>query len=68
MKILKKIRRNNRDLVLVKIYPNYIMYEDKKTKTKECFLLHDLGLIYEKYRRTKKVNPEVSLFSKRRYR
>lgn len=45
MKIPKIIRKNNHEYIFEKIYPNYIMYKEKITGIKECFLRHELGLI-----------------------
>lgn len=47
MKIPKTIRKNNHKYIFVKIYKNFIMYEDKITHTKECFNRQELGLIKE---------------------
>lgn len=47
MKIPKILKKNNRKYKLVKIYENYVLYEDTQTKAKECFGKHELGLIKE---------------------
>lgn len=43
MKIPKIISKNNNEYILVKEYPNFILYEDLLTHTKECFSKHELG-------------------------
>ncbi len=48
---IKKLKNNNikiptffgRKMVEVKKYPNFILYEDTKTKVKSCFLYEELG-------------------------
>jgi len=47
MKIPKIIRKNNREYIFEKIYPNFIMYRDKKIGVKENFTRQELGLIKE---------------------
>lgn len=47
MKIPKKFKKNNRKYKLVKIYKNYVLYEEEWTGYKECFNKQDLGLIKE---------------------
>lgn len=47
MKIPKIISKNNHEYILVKEYPNYIMYMDMLTHVKECFSRHELGLVKE---------------------
>lgn len=48
MKIPKILKKNNRKYLLVKIYDNYVLYEEEWTGYKECFMKHELGLIKEK--------------------
>ncbi len=48
MKIPKILKKNNRKYLLVKIYKNYVLYEEELTGYKECFMKHDLGLIKER--------------------
>lgn len=43
MKIPKYINKDNKKYQFVKIYPNFILYEDIETKTKECFSRYELG-------------------------
>lgn len=38
-----------KDMVMVKEYDNYILFENKKTKIRECFLKIDLDLIPERF-------------------
>lgn len=45
MKIPKIISKNNREYILVKEYPNFIMYKDMITGVKHCFKKQDLGLV-----------------------
>lgn len=45
MKIPKILKKNNRKYKLLKIYKTYVLYEETKTKYRECFMKHDLGLI-----------------------
>lgn len=47
MKIPKIIKKNNREYIFEKIYPNFIMYKDKETGVKEDFLRQELGLVKE---------------------
>ena len=47
MKIPKVISKNNHEYILVKEYPNFILYKDLITGVKECFTLYQLGLIRE---------------------
>lgn len=47
MKIPKILNKNNRKYLLVKIYDNYVLYEEEWTGIKECFMKHELGLIKE---------------------
>lgn len=47
MKIPRKIRKNNREYIFEKIYPNFIMYKDKITGVKTNFTRQELGLIKE---------------------
>lgn len=45
MKIPKILKKNNRKYKLIKIYENYVLYEETKVGYKECFNKHELGLI-----------------------
>lgn len=45
MKIPKIISKNNHEYILEKEYPNFIMYKDMITGTRECFKRQELGLI-----------------------
>ena len=47
MKIPKILRKNSRKYKLLKIYKNYVLYEEEWTGYKECFSKHELGLIKE---------------------
>ncbi|HIS90816.1 MAG TPA: hypothetical protein IAC20_04040 [Candidatus Faecisoma merdavium] len=47
MKIPKNLKKGNKQYKLIKIYPNFALYENIKTKTKETFSKYDLGLIEE---------------------
>ena len=47
MKIPKILKKNNRKYKLLKIYKNYVLYEEEWTGYKECFSKHELGLIKE---------------------
>ena len=47
MKIPKTIIKDNREYILEKIYPEFIMYKDKKIGTKTCFRRQELGLVKE---------------------
>lgn len=59
MKIPKTIIRNNRKYILVEIYKNFALYQDKVTGYKECFDKFDLGLIKEMIPPPKtNINPE----------
>lgn len=48
MKIPKIISKNGHEYIFVKEYPNFILYEDMTTGTKEAFQRYDLGLVKEK--------------------
>lgn len=48
MEIPKRIKKNNRRYKLVKVYENYVLYENFDYKYRECFQFFDLGLV--KYR------------------
>ena len=41
------ITKNRKEYIFVKKYPNFLLYEDLKTKVKECFDFHELGMIKE---------------------
>lgn len=45
MKIPKIITKNGNQYIFVKAYPNFIMYKDMLTGTRECFNRQELGLI-----------------------
>ena len=47
MNIPKIISKNNHEYILVKVYPNHVMYMDILTHTRECFTIHELGMIKE---------------------
>lgn len=47
MKIPKVVKKDNREYIFVKKYPNHFMYRDVKLGTNTCFLRHDLGLLKE---------------------
>lgn len=68
MRIPRVIGKNGNQYIFVKEYPNFIMYKDMITGTKECFSRHDLGLLKEVAERTKKVNPEISLYGNKKRR
>ena len=55
MKIPKIIRKNNKEYIFVKKYPNYIMYKDMITGVKECFKPQELGLIKQVIEPTKNI-------------
>lgn len=62
MKIQRYIDKNNRRYTLVKIYKNFIMYEDEHG-VKECFSRHELGLLKEQLKPSKSdINPEKVIF------
>ena len=48
MKIPKILKKNNKTYKLLKIYENYVLYEETKTKYRECFMKHELGLVKKK--------------------
>lgn len=48
MKIPKFIKRKQRIYKLLKVYENFALFENIKTKTKICFDFHELGLIENK--------------------
>lgn len=45
MKIPKILKKNNRKYRIVKIYENYVLYEEIEVGYKECFMKHELGVI-----------------------
>lgn len=45
MKIPKIISKNNREYILVKEYPNFIIYKDMITGVKANFKRQELGLV-----------------------
>lgn len=55
MKIPKIISKNGHEYILVKEYPNFILYKDMITGVKETFQRYDLGLVKEK------VKPDITL-------
>ena len=54
MKIPKILKKNNRKDKLIKIYENYVLYEEVEVKYKECFMKHDLGLLKEQVKPDRK--------------
>lgn len=63
MKIPKVISKNNHEYILVKEYPNFILYKDLLTGVKECFTPFQLGLIEEQLNmKGFKANPEKVKF------
>ena len=54
MKIPKILKKNNRKYKLVKIYENYVLYEEVETGYKECFSKHELGLIKQQVKPQRK--------------
>lgn len=61
MKIPKIISRNNREYILVKVYPNHYLYEEMITGFKECFLIQDLVQI-KATPKVKNIKPENDRF------
>lgn len=57
MRIPKIITSNGNQFILVKEYPNFVMYKDMITGVKECFNKQDLGLI-ERQKKPRKLRPE----------
>ena len=55
MKIPRIISKNGHEYILVKEYPNFILYKDTITGVKETFQRYDLGLVKEK------VKPDITL-------
>lgn len=47
MGIPKIISKNNHEYILIKEYPNHVMYMDMLTHVKECFSRYDLGMVKE---------------------
>ncbi len=45
MKIPKKFIKRGKTYNLIKEYNNFGLYEEKRTKFKECFDAYDLGII-----------------------
>lgn len=45
MKIPKIIGKNNREYILVKEYPSFILYKDMTTGVKRYFKKQELGLV-----------------------
>ena len=43
MRIPKIISKNNHEYILIKEYPNHVMYMDMLTHVKECFSRYELG-------------------------
>lgn len=60
MKIPKKLKRNNKNYYLVKIYPKYVRYITDFGYM-ECFSKHELGLIQRK-EKTYNLKPEKVTF------
>ena len=44
----KIISKDNREYILVKKYPNFILYKDMITGSKECFKIQELKLILKR--------------------
>lgn len=42
MELLKKFTKKGKNYILIKEYKNFGLYEEEKTKTKECFDKFDL--------------------------
>lgn len=62
MKIPKIISKNNHEYILVKEYPNFILYKDMLTGARETFTKYDLGLLKEMMPASKRmVNPDKYL-------
>ena len=61
MKIPKAISKNNHEYILVKEYPNFILYKDLITGVKECFTPYQLGLIKEQ-EAARNIRPENVTF------
>lgn len=57
MEIPKIFNNNGRRYKLIKEYPNYVLYEEIKTKYKECFNKQDLGVL-EEQERPRNSNPQ----------
>ena len=45
MRIPKIVSQNNKEYIIIKEYPNFVLYVDWITGVKECFTYHELGLI-----------------------
>ena len=58
MRIPKIISNNNKEYILVKVYPNYILYKDMITGVRECFTRQELGLIKAQDKDGINMNPE----------
>ena len=50
MKIPLTVTRNKKEYIFVQKYPNFLLYENLKTKVKECFDFHELGILKETVR------------------
>lgn len=59
MELPKRFRKKGRTYILIKEYKNFGLYEEEKTKLKECFDKFDLGLLKQIANPYKKINPEV---------
>ena len=57
MKIPKIITSKGKQFILVKEYPNFIMYKDMLTGVKECFNKQELGIL-KKTGRITNISPE----------
>lgn len=57
MEIPNILKNKGRKYKFIKEYPNYVLYEEIKTKYKECFNKHDLGLV-EEQERPRNSNPQ----------
>jgi len=42
-----KYKKDNREYILEKVYPNYALYCNLDYGYKECFTFHELGMIEE---------------------
>ena len=42
MKIPLTITKNRKEYIFVQKYPNFLLYEDLKTKVKECFNFQEI--------------------------
>lgn len=54
--IPKKLKKGDRKYKLVKIYNDFVLYEDIETGVKECFTKFQLGLIKEEVKPERQAN------------